>query len=202
MKGLKTGAKVLLGLIGVALVAAGVICLISPFAAATSVFKIIGVVLIATGALTGLFFFLSGSFLVFSWMFLVNAVFDIVTGLIFCTYSDTAATIFAVLFGILLIVVGLGVVPVSFLVKKLSSTSKFWLVALVAGLVFLVCGFLSVSHPTTFGITLIAIPIGLAFILVGAIYLFIIKSISSGSSKFVKASAAPATDDTYYKDVD
>lgn len=192
-KSLGTAGKIVLAIIGVALIAAGIICLVSPLSAGSAVFKVIGIVLIATGATTAVFFFLSGSFLIFSWMLLVNAAVDIFSGILFCSYSETAAAVFAVIFGLLLVAVGLFLIPVTFIVKKVSDRSggKIWIVTLIAAAAFLVIGIVSCMKPSTFGISVVAIPIGLALIIIGALYLFIDYSLIKKGSE-----------SKYFKDVD
>lgn len=186
---MKTAGKVLLGVIGVLLVICGIMCFAAPMTALSSVSKIIGTILILSGAATALFFFMTGKFLIFSWGLLVNAAADIFAGILFCCYSDSAAKVFAVLFSLLLIFGGLFITPISFLVKGLTKNTALWLVVMATGIVTLILGILGISNPGTYGVSLITIPIGLLLLLIGAVYLVITFLLfkNGDDNKFIKS---------------
>ena len=74
MKSMKLATKIFLAVTGVLLAAAGILCLANPLGAVSTVAWLIGLVLLVSGIGTAIYYFMFGSFLVFAFPVLLNAI--------------------------------------------------------------------------------------------------------------------------------
>ncbi len=72
MKTMKLATKIFLAVIGVLLVAAGIVCLADPIGAVSTVAWVVGLVLLISGITTAIYYFVFGSFLVFAFPVLLR----------------------------------------------------------------------------------------------------------------------------------
>jgi uncharacterized membrane protein HdeD (DUF308 family) len=206
---MKKGIKICIGLVGLALIVCGIICVISPLTAMSTVSTIIGIILLISAAGSALIFFVSGKFLIHSWLALVNAFMDAVAGILFCCYSDSFGPVLAVILGIMILIVAVIFIPVIPITKKMCSETekdKAWLWTLAIDVLLFIIGIGAVKNAGTFGVALITVPVGIILIAIGIGYIVIaVNLLKNGSqSAFLKGSAK--NDDTVidveYTDVD
>ena len=88
MKTMKIATKIFLAVIGVLLVAAGIVCLADPMGAVSTVAWVVGLVLLISGISTAIYYFVFGSFLVFAFPVLLSAIGHILFGVIFLQHPD------------------------------------------------------------------------------------------------------------------
>ncbi len=203
---MKKGIKICIGLVGLALIVCGIICVISPLTAMSTVSTIIGVILLLSAAGSALIFFVSGKFLIHSWLALVNAFMDAVAGILFCCYSDSFGPVLAVILGIMILMVAVIMIPVIPITKKMFSEKKAWLWVLGLDVLLFIVGICAVKNASTFGVALITVPVGIILLAIGAGYIAIAVNLlkNGNQSAFLKGSTG--TDDTVidvdYTDVD
>ncbi len=203
---MKKGIKICIGLVGIALIVCGIICVISPLTAMSTVSTIIGVILLLSAAGSALIFFVSGKFLIHSWLALVNAFMDAVAGILFCCYSDSFGPVLAVILGIMILMVAVIMIPVIPITKKMFSEKKAWLWVLGLDVLLFIVGICAVKNASTFGVALITVPVGIILLAIGAGYIAIAVNLlkNGNQSAFLKGSTE--TDDTVidvdYTDVD
>ncbi len=203
---MKKGIKICIGLVGLALIVCGIICVISPLTAMSTVSTIIGVILLLSAAGSALIFFVSGKFLIHSWLALVNAFMDAVAGILFCCYSDSFGPVLAVILGIMILMVAVIMIPVIPITKKMFSEKKAWLWVLGLDVLLFIVGICAVKNASTFGVALITVPVGIILLAIGAGYIAIAVNLlkNGNQSAFLKGSTE--TDDTVidvdYTDVD
>ncbi len=203
---MKKGIKICIGLVGLALIVCGIICVISPLTAMSTVSTIIGVILLISAAGSALIFFVSGKFLIHSWLALVNAFMDAVAGILFCCYSDSFGPVLAVILGIMILMVAVIMIPVIPITKKMFSEKKAWLWVLGLDVLLIIVGICAVKNASTFGVALITVPVGIILLAIGAGYIAIAVNLlkNGNQSAFLKGSTE--TDDTVidvdYTDVD
>ncbi len=203
---MKKGIKICIGLVGLALIVCGIICVISPLTAMSTVSTIIGVILLISAAGSALIFFVSGKFLIHSWLALVNAFMDAVAGILFCCYSDSFGPVLAVILGIMILMVAVIMIPVIPITKKMFSEKKAWLWVLGLDVLLFIVGICAVKNASTFGVALITVPVGIILLAIGAGYIAIAVNLlkNGNQSAFLKGSTE--TDDTVidvdYTDVD
>ncbi len=94
MKTMKLATKIFLAVIGVLLVAAGIVCLADPIGAVSTVAWVVGLVLLISGITTAIYYFVFGSFLVFAFPVLLNAILHIVFGVVFLQHPDGTSRVF------------------------------------------------------------------------------------------------------------
>lgn len=190
---MKTATKIFLAVIGVLLAATGLICICNPTGAITTVAWLVGLVLIISGVTTAIYYFAFGSFLVFAFPVLLNAIVDILFGVIFLQHPDGTSRVFTIVFGLALIGVGLLAVLVGFLARRFVENKKLFGGILIAGLAAIVLGIVAIASGEA-GAFLIAIPVGVGLLALGAGYLaldvHLIRSDKAGTST------------QYFKDVD
>ncbi len=167
---MKTVGKILLAAIGVLLAAAGIVCIVNPSGALSTVAWAIGVALLVSGIMTAIFYFVSGSFLVFAFPVLINAVADILIGLLFLNHPDGTSRLFTIAYGMLLIGVGLTVAIIGLVARRFVLNKAVPVCAAVLGLAAIVLGIVALSSGEA-GAFLIAIPIGILLVLMGAGYI-------------------------------
>lgn len=203
---MKKGIKIFIGLIGLALCACGIICIISPLTALSTVSKIIGVILLISAAGSVMIFFMSGKFLIYSWVALVNAFMDAVAGILFCCYSDSFGPILAIILGIMILISAVIMVPMVPITKKAMKEKKIWIWVLVVDILMFIVGIAAVKNASTFGVALIAIPVGIILLAVGIGYIAVsVNLLKKGSqSDFLKEPVTETGEvvDVEYTDVD
>ena len=170
MKTMKIATKIFLAVIGVLLVAAGIVCLADPMGAVSTVAWVVGLVLLISGISTAIYYFVFGSFLVFAFPVLLSAIGHILFGVIFLQHPDGTSRVFIVLYGMLLILVGLAAAAVAFAVRHFVENKAVFTGILIAGLAAVVLGIVTLASDTA-GAVLIAIPVGLGLLLMGIGYI-------------------------------
>ena len=190
---MKTAFKIFLAVIGLLLIAAGLMCIASPVGAVSTAATIIGLVLLVTGIVTAIFYFVFGGFLLFAFPVLLNAIADILFGALFLQHPDGTSRVLTVLYGLLLILGGLTLVLIGFLARRFVENKGVFAGVLIAGAAFVVLGIVALSSDVA-GAFLIAVPVGLALLAMGAGYL----ALDVHLIKAQKAGAQPK----YFKDVD
>ena len=164
MKSMKLATKIFLAVTGVLLAAAGILCLANPLGAVSTVAWLIGLVLLVSGIGTAIYYFMFGSFLVFAFPVLLNAIGHILFGVIFLQHPDGTSRVFIVLYGMLLILVGLAAAAVAFVARNFVQNKAVFTGILVVGLVAIVLGIVALTSDAA-GAFLVAIPVGLALVL-------------------------------------
>ncbi len=172
MKTMKLATKIFLAVIGVLLAAAGIVCLADPMGAVTTVAWVVGLVLLISGITTAIYYFVFGSFLVFAF---------------------PTSRVFIVLYGMLLILVGLSAAAVAFAVRHFVENKAVFTGVLIVGLIAVVLGIVTLTSDTA-GAVLIAIPVGLALLLMGIGYIAL-------DARLIRSDKAGETP-KYFKDVD
>ena len=167
---MKTVGKILLAVIGVILAAAGIVCIANPMGAMSTVAWVIGVALLASGIMTAVFYFVSGSFLVFAFPVLINAVADILFGLLFLNHPDGTSRAFTIAYGLILIGVGLTSILIGIIARRFVMNQSVPIGAMILGLAIIVLGVVALASGEA-GAFLVAIPIGLLLLLLGAGYI-------------------------------
>lgn len=193
MKSMKTATKIFLAITGVLLAAVGIVCLANPMGAVTTAAWLVGIVLLVTGIGTAIYYFMFGSFLVFAFPVLINAIMHILFGVIFLQHPDGTSRVFIVLYGMLLILVGLTAAAVAFVARNFVENKAVFTGILVVGLVAFVLGIVTLTSDTA-GAFLVAIPVGLGLLLMGIGYIALDVRLIKGD----KAGETPK----YFKDVD
>lgn len=192
-KKMKTATKIFLAVIGALLIAAGVLCLVNPFGAISSVAVAVGVVLIVSGVATAIYYFAFGSFLVLAFPVLLNAIADILFGAIFLQHPDGTSRVFIVLYGLLLMAVGIMIAVIGLIARRFVENKGIVTGAIVCGIIAFVLGIVALSSENA-GAALLAIPVGVGLLALGAGYIALdvrlIKADKSGEKV------------TYFKDVD
>ncbi len=203
---MKKGIKICIGLVGLALIVCGIICVISPLTAMSTVSTIIGVILLLSAAGSALIFFVSGKFLIHSWLALVNAFMDAVAGILFCCYSDSFGPVLAVILGIMILMVAVIMIPVIPITKKMFSEKKAWLWVLGLDVLLFIVGICAVKNASTFGVALITVPVGIILLAIGAGYIAIAVNLLKNGNQSAFLKGSNGTDDTVidvdYTDVD
>lgn len=193
MKTMKTVTKILLAVFGVLLAAAGIICLVNPTGAVSTAAWLVGLVLLITGIGTAIYYFTFGRFLVFAFPVLINAISDILFGIIFLQHPDGTSRVFVVLYGIMLILVGLAAMPIALIGRKFVENKAVFTGVLIFGIAAVVLGIVAMASDTA-GAVLIAIPVGLGLLAIGAGYF----AIDAAIIRAEKAGETPK----YFKDID
>ena len=193
MKTMKLATKIFLAVIGVLLVAAGIVCLADPIGAVSTVAWVVGLVLLISGITTAIYYFVFGSFLVFAFPVLLNAILHIVFGVVFLQHPDGTSRVFIVLYGMLLILVGLSAAAVAFAVRHFVENKAVFTGVLIVGLIAVGLGIVTLTSDTA-GAVLIAIPVGLALLLMGIGYIAL-------DARLIRSDKAGETP-KYFKDVD
>lgn len=193
MKSMKLATKIFLAVTGVLLAAAGILCLANPLGAVSTVAWLIGLVLLVSGIGTAIYYFMFGSFLVFAFPVLLNAIGHILFGVIFLQHPDGTSRVFIVLYGMLLILVGLAAAAVAFVARNFVQSKAVFTGILVVGLVAIVLGIVALTSDAA-GAFLVAIPVGLALVLMGVGYI----ALDVAFIRMDKAGETPK----YFKDVD
>ncbi len=193
MKTMKIVTKILLVVFGLLLAAAGIICLANPVGAVSTVAWVVGLVLLITGIGTAIYYFVFGSFLVFAFPILLNAIADILFGVIFLQHPDVTSRVFIVVFGMILIMVGLAALLTALIARRFVSNKSIPLTIAVIGLVAAVLGVVALASDVG-GALIVAIPVGIGLVLMGAGYIaadvFLIRAEKAGKET------------QYFKDVD
>lgn len=193
MKTMKTVTKIFLAVFGILLGAAGVVCLADPLGAVSTVAWLVGVILLVTGISTAVYYFMFGSFLIFAFPVLLKAIADILFGVVFLQHPDGTSRVFIVLYGMLLILVGLSAILVAFIARKFVENKAAFGGVLAVGLVGVVLGIVALASDAA-GAFLVAIPVGIGLLLIGVGYL----ALDVLLIKTDKAGETPK----YFKDVD
>lgn len=193
MKTMKTVTKIFLAVLGVLLGAAGIVCLADPLGAVSTVAWLVGVILLVTGISTAVYYFLFGSFLVFAFPVLLKAIADILFGVIFLQHPDGTSRVFIVLYGMLLILVGLAAVLVALIARKFVENKAVFGGVLALGLVGVVLGIVTLASDAA-GAFIVAIPVGIGLLLMGVGYI----ALDVLLIRTDKAGETPK----YFKDVD
>ncbi|MBO7681707.1 MAG: DUF308 domain-containing protein [Clostridia bacterium] len=193
MKTMKLATKIFLAVIGVLLVAAGVVCLADPMGAVSTVAWVIGLVLLVSGISTAIYYFVFGSFLVFAFPVLLSAIGHILFGVIFLQHPDGTSRVFIVLYGLLLILAGLTAAAVSFALRHFVENKAVFTGVLLVGLVAIVLGIVTLASDTA-GAVLVAIPVGLGLLLMGIGYIAL-------DARLIRSDKEGKTP-KYFKDVD
>lgn len=193
MKTMKIVTKIFLAILGVLLFAAGVICLADPLGAVSTVAWLIGLILLVTGISTAIYYFVFGSFLIFAFPVLLKAITDILFGVVFLQHPDGTSRVFVVLYGMLLILVGLAAILVAFIARRFVENKAAFGGVLVFGIVAIALGIVAFVSDAA-GAFLVAIPVGIGLLLMGAGYIaldvFLIRAEKAGETP------------KYFKDVD
>ena len=113
--------------------------------------------------------------------------------MIFLQHPDGTSRVFIVLYGMLLILVGLTAAAVAFAVRHFVENKAVFTGILIAGLAAVVLGIVTLASDTA-GAVLIAIPVGLGLLLMGIGYIALDARLIRGD----KAGETPK----YFKDVD
>ncbi|MEE3374326.1 MAG: DUF308 domain-containing protein [Acutalibacteraceae bacterium] len=193
MKSMKLATKIFLAVTGVLLAAAGILCLANPLGAVSTIAWLIGLVLLVSGIGTAIYYFMFGSFLVFAFPLLLNAIGHILFGVIFLQHPDGTSRVLIVLYGMLLILVGLAAAAVAFVARNFVQNKAVFTGILVVGLVAIVLGIVALTSDAA-GAFLVAIPVGLALVLMGVGYI----ALDVAFIRMDKAGETPK----YFKDVD
>ena len=192
MKSMKLATKIFLAVTGVLLAAAGILCLANPLGAVSTIAWLIGLVLLVSGIGTAIYYFMFGSFLVFAFPLLLNAIGHILFGVIL-QHPDGTSRVLIVLYGMLLILVGLAAAAVAFVARNFVQNKAVFTGILVVGLVAIVLGIVALTSDAA-GAFLVAIPVGLALVLMGVGYI----ALDVAFIRMDKAGETPK----YFKDVD
>lgn len=170
MKTMKTVTKILLGVLGVLLAVVGILCLVSPTQAVSSAAWLVGLVLLISGIGTAIYYFVFGSFLLFAFPVLLNAIGDILFGVIFLQHPDGTSRVLTILFGLLLIGVGISAAFVAVLTRRFVENRAFFAGLLLFGVAAAALGIIALVSDTA-GAILVAIPVGLILLGLGIGYI-------------------------------
>lgn len=170
MKTMKTVTKILLGVLGVLLAVVGILCLVSPTQAVSSAAWLVGLVLLISGIGTAIYYFVFGSFLLFAFPVLLNAIGDILFGVIFLQHPDGTSRVLTILFGLLLIGVGISAAFVAVLTRRFVENKAFFAGLLLFGVAAAALGIIALVSDTA-GAILVAIPVGLILLGLGIGYI-------------------------------
>lgn len=193
MKTMKTVTKIFLGVIGVLLAVVGILCLASPLSAVSSAAWLVGLVLLISGIGTTIYYFLFGSFLVFAFPVLLNAIGEILLGVIFLQHPDGTSRVLTVLFGMLLLLGGLTMIAVGVVIRRFVENKGIPVGVIVGGLIIAALGIVALVSDTA-GAMIIAIPVGLILLAMGAGHI----ALDVGLIRLDRAGKTP----NYFKDVD
>lgn len=193
MKTMKIVTKIFLAVLGILLAAAGVVCLADPLGAVSTVAWLVGLILLVSGISTAIYYFVFGSFLVFAFPVLIKAITDILFGVIFLQHPDGTSRVFVILYGLLLILVGLVAALVAFIARRFVENKAAFGGLLVLGAVSIVLGIVALASDAA-GAFLVAIPVGLGLLLMGIGYIVLDVMLFRAE----KAGETPS----YFKDVD
>lgn len=185
--------KIVLGIIGVLMIATGVLVFCIP----DSVSWIVGIMLFIVGLANIVLFAKDGRNLIFSGLFLTDGIMDILFGAMFCWMSRGITTILTVLLAVMLIMLGFGLLATTGVVRKLSK-NKAWIGMLVLGIAAIILGIVSVANPGAGGIgqTVFAISIAIILILMGVGYFVLIHLLNKAAKKDTDENV-----EDYYRDV-
>lgn len=186
--------KVSLALIGILMIAAGVLVFLIP----DSVSWIVGAVLFVVGIANIVLFAKDGRNFIFSGLFLTDGIMDILFGVLFVLLSNGTTTVLTVLFALMLIMLGFGILATTGIVRKFAQ-NKAWIGMMVIGIASIVLGIIAVASPGEGGIgqTVFSIFVAVMLIVVGIGYFVI-------DHRLIKATKKDNDEDVsqYYRDVD
>lgn len=185
--------KISLGIIGVLMIATGVLVFCIP----DSVSWIVGVMMFVVGISNIVLFAKDGRNLIFSGLFLTDGIMDILFGALFCWMSGGITTVLTVLFALMLIMLGFGLLATTGIARKLAK-NKAWIGMLVIGIAAIILGIVSVANPGAGGIgqTVFSISIAIILILIGIGYFVLIHLLSKATKKDTDENL-----EDYYRDV-
>lgn len=188
------GTKISLAVIGLLMIATGVLVFCIP----DSVSWIVGVMLFIVGIANIVLFAKDGRHFIFSGLFLTDGIMDILFGILFCWMSGGITTVLTVLFSLVLIMLGFGLLTTTGIVRKLAQ-NKAWIGMLVIGIAAIVLGIIAIANPGEGGIgqSIFSISIAVILILIGVGY-FVLDHL------LIKAGRDDNDEDIgkYYRDVD
>jgi len=194
----KTLASVGLLLIGAVMAVCGLLCIFNPGESLVTVTNVIGWVLILTGVGTIAFVLTVGQILLFLGGVIGTSLMDILFGILFLKFDGELSTVFVILYGILLMLVGLAACIVSPIVKRVGSGNA-WKGVLIFGALVFVFGIVAIANPMDLGVTIFMIPVGILFLLVATAYIAIaVKMLKSGK----QVEGVSPDDGKYFKDVE
>jgi len=194
----KTLASVGLLLIGAVMAVCGLLCIFNPGESLVTVTNVIGWVLILTGVGTIAFVLTVGQILLFLGGVIGTSLMDILFGILFLKFDGELSTVFVILYGVLLMLVGLAACIVSPIVKRVGS-GNVWKGVLIFGALVFVFGIVAIANPMDFGVTIFMIPVGILFLIIAAAYIAIaVKMLKSGK----QVEGVSPDDGKYFKDVE
>ena len=183
--------KVFLGIIGAVFIACGLLFIFCPGGSLSTVTWIAGLIMLLSGLGTMFFFLSPGKILVFSWAGFLNGLVTSLFGFLFMKNTSSVSNFFIVIYGILLICIGIFTMISSILARKVGTTNA-WAFILAFGVIAFLLGIISISSPSVGG-ALITIPVGLGLLAIGAGYIAVdIKMIQANKT---------GNDDKYYRDL-
>lgn len=188
---MKKNVKIFLALIGIVFIACGILFVISPGASLTTVTKIVGMLMIISGIGAMVFFWLPGKVLIFSGAGILNGLITAVFGVLFTNNAETFSRAFVIVYGLLLMAIGVLSTIGSILVRKIGDSSM-WVAVLIFGIAAFILGIVALINPQI-GNALLTIPVGIGLIAIGAGYIAL-------DTKMIKASR-DGDDNKYYRDL-
>lgn len=186
--------KISLALIGLLMIAAGVLVFCIP----DSVSWIVGVMLFIIGAANIVLFAKDGRKFIFSGLFVVDGVMDILFGILFCWMSGGVTTVLTVLFALMLILLGFGLLGTTGIVRRFAQ-NKAWIGMLVLGIAAIVLGIIAIANPGEGGVgqSIFSISIAIILILIGVGYFALDRQLAK-----VTKEGSEEDIGKYYRDVD
>lgn len=188
---MQKNVKIFLGLIGAIFIACGLLFILCPGGSLATVTKIAGVLMILSGIGTMLFFWVPGKILVFSGAGFVNGLITALFGVLFTNNAASVSRAFVIVYGLLLMAIGVLTTIGSILVRKIGDSSA-WIAVLSFGVAAFVLGLVALTKPGV-GNALLTIPVGIGLIAIGSGYIAIDR-------KMIQASK-DGDDNKYYRDL-
>ena len=177
---MKTSTKIWLAIVGILLIALGVVCLCNPASTLFSTAWLIGVLTLVTGIAKMIFTFRTQGVLPNSGTRMLSALLLIVLGFMFLGHKLFLTLSLPVIFAMWVLTEGIVIAVQSFDYKKAGYS--FWWMILLMGIAGAVLGVLGLRNPNASALTLSTL-IGVAIILLGVAHLMAL----CGVKKFEKA---------------